>query len=51
MRRTADCWDEVRRVLLTREQTIEYELPSAEGKHAPVRSPAKKNNAAPWPPS
>ncbi|MEU3657853.1 hypothetical protein AB0E67_34920 [Streptomyces sp. NPDC032161] len=33
VRRTADCWDEVRRVLLTREQAIEYELPSAEGEH------------------
>ncbi|MGW3168233.1 hypothetical protein ACWC9Q_36835 [Streptomyces sp. NPDC001142] len=39
VRRTADCWDEVRRVVLTREQTIEYELPSAEGKHGDPRWP------------
>ncbi|MEU7564231.1 hypothetical protein [Streptomyces eurythermus] len=30
MRRTEDCRSEVRRVLLTREQTVEYELLSAE---------------------
>ncbi|OKJ35043.1 hypothetical protein [Streptomyces sp. CB01580] len=40
VRRTADCWGEVRRVLLTREQTIEYELLSAEGKHGDPRWPA-----------
>ncbi|MFF1649948.1 hypothetical protein [Streptomyces sp. NPDC058240] len=39
-RRTEDCWDEVRRVLLTREQTIEYELPPAQGKHGDPRWPA-----------
>jgi hypothetical protein len=40
VRRTEDCWSEVRRVLLTREQTIEYELLSAEGKHGDPRWPA-----------
>ncbi|MFF2412807.1 hypothetical protein [Streptomyces sp. NPDC058092] len=39
-RRTEDCWDEVRRVLPTREQTIEYELPPAEmgGLRRPART-------------
>ncbi|OKJ25815.1 hypothetical protein [Streptomyces sp. CB01580] len=37
VRRTEDCWGEVRRVLLTREQTIDYRLPSAEGKHGDPR--------------
>ncbi|GGS14273.1 hypothetical protein GCM10010236_80570 [Streptomyces eurythermus] len=40
VRRTEDCWSEVRRVLLAREQTIEYELLSAEGKHGDPRWPA-----------
>ncbi|GAA3352213.1 hypothetical protein GCM10017744_000190 [Streptomyces antimycoticus] len=40
VRRTEGCWSEVRRVLLTREQTIEYELLSAEGKHGDPRWPA-----------
>ncbi|MGY3056112.1 hypothetical protein ACVWZD_000356 [Streptomyces sp. TE3672] len=39
-RRTEDCWDEVRRVFLTHEQTIEYELPPALGKHGDPRWPA-----------
>ncbi|MFI5774737.1 hypothetical protein ACIA74_41045 [Streptomyces sp. NPDC051658] len=39
-RRTEDCWDETRRVLLTREQTIEHEPPPAQGKHGDPRWPA-----------
>ncbi|MFF8387306.1 hypothetical protein ACF053_27195 [Streptomyces kanasensis] len=40
VRRAEGCWGEVRRVLLTREQTIEYKLLSAEGKHGGPRWPA-----------
>ncbi|MFI1795488.1 hypothetical protein ACH40D_45130 [Streptomyces olivaceoviridis] len=40
LRRTEDCCSEVRRVLLTREQTIEYKLLSTEGKHGDPRWPA-----------
>ncbi|MEU5163830.1 hypothetical protein AB0G74_30035 [Streptomyces sp. NPDC020875] len=40
VRRTADCWSEVRRVLLTHDQVQRYGLPPAEGKHGDPRWPA-----------
>ncbi|MFF8960772.1 hypothetical protein [Streptomyces sp. NPDC014894] len=40
VRRTADCWSEVSRVLLTYDQVQRYELPPAEGKSGDPRWPA-----------
>ncbi|MFI5808355.1 hypothetical protein [Streptomyces sp. NPDC051561] len=40
VRRTAGCWSEVHRVLLTREQALAHRLPPTEGKRGDPRWPA-----------